>query len=322
MGLQPEGHSRLRPLLPRGGGRGDAHLSRLSPAQPVTDSTVTLRTADGLSLEVRRWQEDSVPHRWTFVIVHGLGEHSGRYQHLAARFTPLGATVYAMDQRGHGRSGGKRGHAPSLDALLDDIDAVVLRARADDGSPVVLIGHSFGGLLAIAYALKHADHIDRAIFSAPLLKVKQRVPAWKRALSTVLPRIAPGMTFSNEVDASLLSHDPGNGPAYTSDPLVHDHITAGLYGDTIARGEEFIMRAPELRVPFLLMQGRDDQIVDPVGSQRFFARAAAPDRAFCLYPGLYHEIFNELDREKVFQDIESWLTQRTNGHLTGWNPPP
>jgi len=288
----------------------------------VTDSTVTLRTADGLSLEVRRWQEDSVPHRWTFVIVHGLGEHSGRYQHLAARFTPLGATVYAMDQRGHGRSGGKRGHAPSLDALLDDIDAVVLRARADDGSPVVLIGHSFGGLLAIAYALKHADHIDRAIFSAPLLKVKQRVPAWKRALSTVLPRIAPGMTFSNEVDASLLSHDPGNGPAYTSDPLVHDHITAGLYGDTIARGEEFIMRAPELRVPFLLMQGRDDQIVDPVGSQRFFARAAAPDRAFCLYPGLYHEIFNELDREKVFQDIESWLTQRTNGHLTGWNPPP
>jgi len=288
----------------------------------VTDSTVTLRTADGLSLEVRRWQEDTVPHRWTFVIVHGLGEHSGRYQHLAARFTPLGATVYAMDQRGHGRSGGKRGHAPSLDALLDDIDAVVLRARADDGSPVVLIGHSFGGLLAIAYALKHADHIDRAIFSAPLLKVKQRVPAWKRALSTVLPRIAPGMTFSNEVDASLLSHDPGNGPAYTSDPLVHDHITAGLYGDTIARGEEFIMRAPELRVPFLLMQGRDDQIVDPVGSQRFFARAAAPDRAFCLYPGLYHEIFNELDREKVFQDIESWLTQRTNGHLTGWNPPP
>jgi len=288
----------------------------------VTDSTVTLRTADGLSLEVRRWQEDTVPHRWTFVIVHGLGEHSGRYQHLAARFTPLGATVYAMDQRGHGRSGGKRGHAPSLDALLDDIDAVVLRARADDGSPVVLIGHSFGGLLAIAYALKHADHIDRAIFSAPLLKVKQRVPAWKRALSTVLPRIAPGMTFSNEVDASLLSHDPGNGPAYTSDPLVHDHITAGLYGDTIARGEEFIMRAPELRVPFLLMQGRDDQIVDPVGSQRFFARAAAPDRAFCLYPGLYHEIFNELDREKVFQDIESWLTQRTDGHLTGWNPPP
>src|SRR5213592_3432367 len=91
---------------------------------------------------------------------------------------------------------------------------------------------------------------------------------------------------------------------------------------TPSRGEEFIARAPQLRIPFLLMQGRDDQVVDPVGSQRFFARAVAPDRAFCLYPGLYHEIFNELDHEKVFQDIESWLTQRTNGHLTGLNPPP
>ena len=288
----------------------------------MTESTVSLRTADGLSLEVRRWREDTVPHQWTFVVVHGLGEHSGRYQHLASWFTPLGATVYAMDQRGHGRSGGKRGHAPGLNALLDDIDMVVLRARAEDGGPVVLIGHSFGGLLAIAYALNHADHLDRAVFSAPLLLVKQKVPAWKRALSAILPRVAPGMSFSNEVDANLLSHDPGIARAYTKDPLVHDRITAGLYGDTIARGEEFITRAPQLQVPFLLMQGRDDQIVDPLGSQRFFARASAPERAFCLYPGLYHEIFNELDHEKVFQDIESWLTRRTNGHLTGWNPPP
>src|SRR5439155_27012452 len=91
----------------------------------------------------------------TFVVVHGLGRHSGRYQHLAAWFTPLGATVYAMDQRGHGRSGGKRGHAPGLNALLDDIDMVVVRARADDGDPLVLVGHSFGGLLAIAFVLKH-----------------------------------------------------------------------------------------------------------------------------------------------------------------------
>jgi len=213
----------------------------------VTESTVSLRTADGLSLEVRRWREDPVPHQWTFVVVHGLGEHSGRYQHLASWFTPLGATVYAMDQRGHGRSGGKRGHAPGLNALLDDIDMVVVRARAEDGGPVVLIGHSFGGLLAIAYALNHADHLDRAVFSAPLLLVKQKVPAWKRALSTVLPKVAPGMSFSNEVDANLLSHDPGIARAYTKDPLVHDRITAGLYGDTIARGEEFITRASNLR---------------------------------------------------------------------------
>jgi alpha-beta hydrolase superfamily lysophospholipase len=251
-----------------------------------------------------------------------LGEHGGRYRHLAEWFTPLGATVYAMDHRGHGLSGGKRGHAPSLNALLDDVDAVVKYARAESGGPVVLIGHSFGGLLAIAYALHRSDHIDKAVFSAPLLIPRVKVPAWKRPLTKLLPRIAPRIAVSNEVDADLLSHDPEIARRYASDPLVHDRITGGLYGDTIARGEEFIARAGEIRVPFLLMQGRDDRIVDPTGSQRFFAGATAPERAFCLYPGMYHEIFNEVEQEKVFQDVESWLTQRTDAQLTGWNPPP
>lgn len=284
-------------------------------------SDATLKTADGLELYVRRWQAEGVPHQWTFVVVHGLGEHGGRYEHLAEWFTPLGATVYAMDQRGHGRSGGPRGHAPSLTALLDEIDAVVMWAREESGGPVVLIGHSFGGLLAIAYALRHPDHIDRAVFSAPLLRVKVKVPGWKRGLAKVLPKVAPRFSLRNEVDPDVLSHDPANARAYRTDPLVHDRITAGLYADTIARGAEFIARAPALRVPFLLLHGRDDRIVDPIGSRRFFARATVPERAFCLYPGMYHEIFNEVDQEKVFRDVESWLT-RTDTHLTGWNPPP
>jgi len=288
----------------------------------VNESTATLKTADGLDLYVRRWEAENVPHRWTFVVVHGLGEHGERYRHLAEWFTPLGATVYAMDQRGHGKSGGPRGDAPSLNALLDDIDAVVRIARAESGGPVVLIGHSFGGLMAIAYTLAHPDHIDKAVFSAPLLIPKVKVPAWKRPLTKVLPRLAPRLAVSNEVDANLLSHDPEIARRYASDPLVHDRITGGLYGDTIARGEEFIARAGEIRVPFLLMQGRDDRIVDPTGSRRFFAGAMAPERAFCVYPGMYHEIFNEVDQEKVFQDVESWLTQHTDAHLTGWNPPP
>ena len=288
----------------------------------MNESTATLKTADGLDLFVRRWQTEEIPHRWTFVVVHGLGEYGERYRHLAEWFTPLGATVYAMDQRGHGKSGGPRGDAPSLNALLDDIDAVVRRARAESGGPLVLIGHSFGGLMAIAYTLAHPDHIDKAVFSAPLLIPKVKVPAWKRPLTKVLPKLAPRVAVSNEVDANLLSHDPEVARRYASDPLVHDRITGGLYGATIARGEEFIARAGEIRVPFLLMQGRDDGIVDPIGSQRFFAGARAPERAFCVYPGMYHEIFNEVEREKVFQDVESWLTQTTDAHRTGWNPPP
>jgi alpha-beta hydrolase superfamily lysophospholipase len=274
----------------------------------VNESTDTLKTADGLDLYLRRWQAEA-PHQWTFVIVHGLGEHGGRYQHLAAWFTPLGATVYAMDHRGHGRSGGQRGHAPSLKALLDDVDLVVQRARGESGGPLVMIGHSFGGLLALAYALDRPGKLDKAVFSAPALIPKVKVPAWKQALASVLPRIAPRTSFANEIDPTVLSHDPAIARAYTSDPLVHNQITAGLYASSIARGETFIARAPELQVPFLLLHGRDDQIVDPIGSQRFFAAATAPGRAFILYPGLYHEIFNEVEQEKVFQDIASWLRQ-------------
>ncbi|MDQ6713314.1 MAG: lysophospholipase [Candidatus Dormibacteraeota bacterium] len=288
----------------------------------MNESTATLKTVDGLDLYLRRWQAEDVTHQWTFVVVHGLGEYGGRYRHLADWFTPLGATVYAMDLRGHGLSGGPRGHAPSLEALLEDIDTVVRRARAESGAPVVLIGHSFGGFLAIAYALRHPDHIEKAVFSAPLLIPKVKVPRWKRPLVKILPVLAPRVAVSNEVDANLLSHDPEIARRYASDPLVHDRITGGLYRDTIARGEEFIARAGEIRIPFLLMQGRDDRVVDPIGSQRFFARATAPERAFCVYPGMYHEIFNEVDQEKVFQDVESWLTQRSDAHLTGWNPPP
>ena len=286
----------------------------------MTESTVRLKTADGLDLFVRHWG-DGVPHVRTFVLVHGLGEHSGRYQHFAEWFTARGAEVYAVDQRGHGRSGGARGDAPSLEALLADIDAVVGRAREERGGPVILVGHSFGGLLAIAYALRYPDHIERAIFSAPLLVVKVKVPAWKHAVANVLPKVAPRVSLSNQVDPNLLSHDPAIAAAYAGDPLVHDRITAGLYASTIAKGEAYIAGAAELRVPFLLMHGRDDQIVDPLGSERFFARATAPGRALCLYPGMYHEIFNEVEHEQVFADIESWLTQRTDAHLSGWNRP-
>lgn len=288
----------------------------------MNDSTLSLTTADGLELHLRRWQNPSAPRVWTFVLVHGLGEHSGRYLRFAEWFTEQGATVYAMDLRGHGRSGGPRGHAPSLDSLVDDIDRAVVRAREESGGPVVLVAHSFGGLLGIVYATRHPERLDRAIFSAPALKVKAHVPAWKRAIGKVLPKVAPKASLSNEVDPGILSHDPAVSAAYTGDALVHNRISAGLYSSTFAHGEEFIAHAGDLKVPFLLLHGAQDQLIDPTGSQRFFARATAPERAFILYPGMYHEIFNEVEQEMVFQDIESWLTQRTDAHLTGWNPPP
>jgi alpha-beta hydrolase superfamily lysophospholipase len=288
----------------------------------VNEASFTLKRRDGIDLFVRRWDEPGVEPRWTFVVVHGHGEHGGRYAGLAEWFTALGASVYAMDHRGHGKSGGQRGHADSLPMLLDDIDAVVQRASDETGKPMVLIGHSLGGLLAVAYALDRGQHIGRAIFSAPALRLRVTVPGWKRTAAGLLPKVAPRLSLSNEIDASDLSHDEAVVSAYRTDPLVHNRISAGMYAATIAKGEALIRRAPELRVPFLLLHGRDDRIVDPAGSQQFFRRATAPERAFCLYPGMYHEIFNEVDRVRVFADMESWLAGETEAHLSGWNPPP
>jgi alpha-beta hydrolase superfamily lysophospholipase len=266
-----------------------------------------LRSRDGLDLAVHHWPA-TAPQRFTFVVAHGLGEHAGRYQRFAAWFGARGVEVYAIDHRGHGLSGGPRGHAPSQAALLDDLDQVVTLAT-HEGTKPVLVGHSMGGLIAIAYALAHPDRIQRAVFSAPALMVKQRLPFWMEWLKPV-HHVLPRLTVPNKLDVGTLSRDPAVVEAYRADPLVHDRISARLGAVTMGQGEALIARAGSMRVPFLLLQGAEDGLVDPQGSERFFAGATVPGRAFKLYPGLYHEIFNEPEQARVYQDILDWLNQQ------------
>jgi alpha-beta hydrolase superfamily lysophospholipase len=263
-----------------------------------------LRSRDALDLAVRHWPA-TAPQRWTFVVAHGLGEHAGRYRRFAAWFGARGVEVYAIDHRGHGMSGGPRGHAPSQAALLDDLDQVVTLTTHGEDRPV-LVGHSMGGLIAIAYALALPDRIQRAVFSAPALMVKQRLPFWMRWLQPV-HHVLPRLTVPNNLDVRTLSRDPAVVEAYRADPLVHDQVSARLGAVTMGQGETLIARAGEVRVPFLLLHGGDDGLVDPQGSERFFAGATAPGRALHVYPGLYHEIFNEPEQARVYQDILDWL---------------
>jgi len=263
-----------------------------------------LRSRDGLDLAVRHWPAIA-PQRWTFVVAHGLGEHAGRYRRFAAWFGERGVEVYAIDHRGHGMSGGPRGHAPSQAALLDDLDQVVTVATRGQPKPV-LVGHSMGGVIAIAYAFAHPDRIQRAVFSAPALMVKQRLPFWMRWLQPV-HHVLPRLTVPSNLDVRTLSRDPAVVEAYSADPLVHDKVSARLAAVTMGQGAALIARAGEVRVPFLLLQGGDDRLVDSRGSERFFAGATVPGRAFTLYPGLYHEIFNEPEQARVYQDMLDWL---------------
>jgi alpha-beta hydrolase superfamily lysophospholipase len=276
---------------------------------PVSAEQLHLRTDDGLDLLIRKWSPVAAPTR-AMVVAHGLGEHSGRYQHLGTWFAEHGFAVYAVDHRGHGQSGGKRGDGRDADQLVADLDKIVDLATREIGGPVVLVGHSFGGLIAVAYAMAHPEKIERLVVSAPAFKVKAEVPTWKRVAAQVLPYVVPHLQVSNEVDPAILSHDPSVVNAYRTDPLVHDKITAGLYKGTIGRGELYIARAAQLKVPFLLMHGAEDQLIDPEGSRRFFRNANRSAGSLRIYPGLYHEIFNEPQKEQVFQDVLAWLEGR------------
>lgn len=281
---------------------------------------IRLKSRDGIDLHLRHWRLDSIAHQRTFIVIHGMGEHSGRYGYFGRWFAQRGTHVYALDLRGHGLSGGQRGHADSIEQLLEDVDLAVSQGREGSGLPLVLVSHSVGGLVGIPYALAHPERIDRAVFSAPALMVKTPVAAWKRVLMKVGPTLLPRVSGPLGLDHKDLSRDPAVVSGYGADPLVHDRITSRMARETLGRGEDLIASAPKLRVPFLLMHGAEDRIIDPEGSKRFFAGATVEGRAFCLYPGLYHEIFNEPEKELVFQDIEDWLDHQVA--RSGWNPPP
>lgn len=275
----------------------------------VEEESIHLQTADGLDLTIRHWRAAELPSRRTLVVAHGIGEHSGRYQAFARWFCAHGAEVYAPDHRGHGKSSGPRGHTPSLRALVDDLERVVALAVRQAARRAILVGHSIGAIVAIGYALSHPEPLERAVFSAPPLMIKVRIPMWKQILARVLPTVLPRLTLSNAIDTNLLCRDPAIVAAYQDDPLVHDRISARFYRETFGRGEELIARAPQLTVPFLLLHGEADGLADPLGSKRFFAASMVPGREIHLYPGLYHEILNEPERERVFEDLEAWLSK-------------
>lgn len=288
----------------------------------LVETPIQLRTADGFELYVRRFEDRTRAWLRTFLVVHGHGEHGGRYRQLAAWFSARGVRLYVVDLRGHGRSGGARGHTPSLRAMLGDLDLVAERAHDESGAPITLVGHSAGGLIGIAYALDRPHRLEAAVISAPALRLRVRVPRWKRILARITPAVAPTLTMATGLDARGLSHDAAVVAAYRQDPLNHDRISTRFNAETFARGEELIARAAQLRVPVLLLQGGSDPIVDPEGTRRFYERAQPALRAMRVYPSLYHEIFNEPEHEQVFQDVEDWLAQRRALADAGWNPPP
>ncbi len=269
------------------------------------------RTSDGLELYWQVWQPGGNP-KAVFAVVHGYGEHSGRYLNPVKYFVPRGYTFYAYDLRGHGKSPGQRGHIRRFDEYLIDTDEFLkfVRGREPDRE-IFLLGHSLGGLIVSAYCEGFStSDLAGLLMSSAFLGFKMQVSGGKAMLARVMSSLMPALSMPNDLSASLLSHDPAVVLAYDTDPLNHHVATARFFTEVVAAQVRTLESASAVKLPLLVMYAGDDQIVDPNCSQRFFECAASADRTCHRYEGYYHEIFNEVGKEVVFKDMENWLAGR------------
>jgi acylglycerol lipase len=241
-------------------------------------------------------------------IIHGLGEHSGRYMNVVNHFVPLGYVVYGLDQIGHGKSGGAREYVERFEDYSETFTAYLKMVKQwQPGKPIFLLSHSIGGLIAAYYLLDHQAEFQGAIFSAPVVKVASHVTKMTVFMAQTLSLLAPSAGVL-PVDPSTISRDPDVVKAYIDDPLVfHGKTTARLSAEMLRALTRVSAETGKITLPFLAMQGGADRLVDPDGAQILYERAASKDKTLKIYDGLYHEIFNEPERGRVFKDIEDWL---------------
>lgn len=277
-----------------------------------------LTTNDHIDLFVRDWSPaqatsaasvnlspSSTAHPAGVVIMHGLGEHCGRYAHVARFFSRLGFAVRTYDLRGHGQSAGARGSVPDGDAMLRDARLVINDFTAQLHAPPVLFGHSMGGLFAARFATEGLAPLRALILSSPALAV--HLSSLELMLLKVATALFPGLGISNGVRPRYLTHDAEVVDAYKNDRLVHTRISARLLNSMRAAMVYAHDHAPQLQIPVLMLVAEDDRLVDPMGSKSFAARLPTASSKAIFYEGFYHEVFNELDATRVFDDLRLWL---------------
>lgn len=246
------------------------------------------------------------------LLVHGLGEHSGRYMNLVNHFVPLGYAIYGLDHIGHGKSDGAREFVERFDDYTDTLSTYLSMVKEWQGDkPLFLLGHSMGGTIAAYYLLDHAEDFQGAILSAPAVKVgvSQATIILGRVLSAVAPKM--GLVA---LDVNGISRDPEVVKAYVNDPLVfHEKTPARLAAELLSAIMRITAEAGKISLPIILVQGAGDTIVDPSGAQMLYDGVSSEDKTLKMYEKLYHEVFNEPERDRVLKDVEGWLASRLTG---------
>lgn len=271
---------------------------------------IAIRSRDGLELVVHQWEiADPVG---VLCLIPGFGEHSGRYQDMAAMLNQKGWSVFSLDNRGHGISAGKRGHTPSYELLMSDIEELLKHARASwTDLPMALFGHSMGGNLVANYMLRmNTNEIAGFVLSAPWFRMVTDPPAWRIKLGKLLMKIAPGLQQEGPLDTTLLSKLEAVQQGYADDPLVHGKITPRLFFGIYEAGEWAIRQVKKLKKPGLVYHGTDDGLID-INASREFALQEPEKLEWWEVVGARHEPHNDEEQAQVYEKLVDWLNQLT-----------
>lgn len=269
------------------------------------------KTNDGLKIFAQYWKSDVIPAKAVVCFVHGIGDHSSRHTHVAEAFTNEGFVFYTADQRGHGKSEGQRGHFPSPESILQDIDLLLQNARKSfPGLPIILYGHSMGGILVLYYALKRKPDLAGVISNSPgLHNALQKKPLLIIA-ARVLGSLFPQMSISNGLDLNGISRDPAMVQAYKNDTIIHNRITMGLGKVMLGVTNWTLENAGSFPLPLLIMHGKADIITYALGSEAF--AAALPGKcSLILWEKAFHEIHNEPEKNEVMSAMTEWAKKLT-----------
>lgn len=268
------------------------------------------KSADGLEIFGQYWKTDQ-PERAVVALVHGFGEHSGRYGHVAAAFAARGYSTFTFDHRGHGKSAGQRGHTPSYDHLLDDVGEMLDKVRdLFPDLPVVLYGHSMGGGIVVNYLLRRHPEVACAVVTGPFFRTTTPPPGFQIALGKLMNNIWGAFPDKARLDPGHISRDKDVVKRYVDDPLVHNKISARMGLSLLDAGEYALQHAAEIAVPLYILHGESDYLTDSAASKAF--KAAANDLVkLDVLPGLYHEIHNEPEKDDVLRRIMDWCDQFT-----------
>ena len=270
----------------------------------------TFQGPRGADIFWQTWRADAEP-TGALLLIHGLGEHSGRYDHVVSALVGLGFQVYALDHLGHGRSGGEREVIQTFTDLLDPVWALHQLVQAKHPHlPLFVVGHSMGGLIATHHAIRHPDGIAGLALSGPAVLLNPRISKLTIAIGKVLSVIAPKAGVVG-LDPNHICRDAQVVDQYVRDPLVfHGKVPARLAAEMLKAKHALKSLRGQLRMPLLVMQGMQDRLVEPSGAAWLVQGASSADKTLRTYDGLYHEIFNEPEKEQVIDDLLAWLRQR------------